>query len=126
MSEKGKAKRLQNIEPHKWKKGQSGNPKGRPRKYVSTLTDQGYKKQEVRDTFAAIASMTMQELKELEGNAEATILELTTAKAFIKARKAGRYDLIKSMIELFADKPKQHTETEVKATVNIPVINWVD
>jgi hypothetical protein len=28
----------QNIEPHKWKPGQSGNPKGRPRKSFTSIT----------------------------------------------------------------------------------------
>ncbi len=46
-----------------WDKGVSGNPNGRPRKYVSLLKEQGYKLAEVNDCIQAIMSMDMQELK---------------------------------------------------------------
>ncbi len=44
----------QNIEPYKMQKGETLNPNGRPRKYVSLLKEQGYKLAEINDTIQAI------------------------------------------------------------------------
>ena len=52
-----------------WKKGQSGNPNGRPRKYVSLLKEQGYKVSEINDTIQAMMAMEIDELKEEIGRA---------------------------------------------------------
>ena len=49
--------------PKPWVKGQSGNPNGRPRKYVTTLAANGYKRSEINDTIQAMMAMTIEELK---------------------------------------------------------------
>jgi hypothetical protein len=40
----------ENILQFSWKKGQSGNPNGRPRKFVCLLKDMGYNKQDIDTT----------------------------------------------------------------------------
>ena len=55
-------------------KGQSGNPNGRPRKYVTLLKDQGYKLSEINDTIQVMMSMDVDELKSVYDNPKAKIL----------------------------------------------------
>lgn len=104
----------ENIEPHKWEKGQSGNPKGRPRKYVSQLTDLGYKKSEINDTIQAMMAMTMDELKEVWENPKATILEKTIANAMRKSLEKGTLYSLETLLSRVYGQPKQETQTDVR------------
>ncbi len=70
-------------------KGETNNPNGRPRKYVSMLKEQGYKLAEVNDCIQAIMSMDMQELKAVWDNPKATVLEKTIAGALRKSLEKG-------------------------------------
>jgi hypothetical protein len=79
----------ENIEPHKFKKGQSGNPNGRPRKYVSQLRELGYKLSEINDTIQVMMAMDMEELKSVWDNPKATVLEKTIAAAIRKSIEKG-------------------------------------
>jgi len=77
------------------KKGEVRNPYGRPRKYVSELRAQGYKVSEVNDAIQVLMSMTIEELKDVYMNPQATVLEKTIAGAIRKSIEKGSYIQLK-------------------------------
>lgn len=101
------------------KKGQVLNPYGQPRKYVSTLIKDGYKKAEVNDTIQALISMNVDEIKEVLTNDRATILEKTVASALIKSISRGDLSSIESLINRVYGKPKDHVETSGTQVIEI-------
>jgi hypothetical protein len=104
----------------KFKAGESGNPNGRPRKFVSLLKEQGYKLSEINDTLMALLSMDMNELKEAFENPKATVLEKAVAGAIRKSIEKGSLYNIETIITRAMGKPKEqqdHTgEIKVKVT----------
>jgi hypothetical protein len=95
------------------------NPYGQPRKYVSTLIKDGYKKAEVNDTIQALISMNVEEIKEVLTNDQATILEKTVASALIKSISRGDLSSIESLINRVYGKPKDHVETSGTQVIEI-------
>lgn len=96
-----------------FEKGQSGNPNGRPRKYVTLLVDQGYKRSEINDTIQNMMAMTVDELKQVWDNPKATILEKTIASAMRKSIEKGTLYSLETLLSRVYGLPKQ----ELAATV---------
>jgi hypothetical protein len=88
-------------------KGETNNPNGRPRKYVSQLKEQGYKVAEVNDCIQAIMAMDMQELKSVWDNPKATVLEKTIAGALRKSLEKGSLYSIDTLLTRVYGKPKE-------------------
>lgn len=91
------------------------NKNGRPRKWVSTLRDQGYKKSEITDAIQVLISMDVEELKDVEENGT-TILEKIVAGALLKAKSTNSLYNIETLITRVFGQPKQ--EIEEKITIN--------
>jgi hypothetical protein len=101
-------------------KGQSGNPNGRPRKYVSILKDQGYKLSEINDTIQNMMAMDTDELKEVYVNPKATILEKTIAGAMNKSLQKGSLYSLDTLLTRVYGKPKE--QMDIKTDNKIEVI----
>jgi hypothetical protein len=90
-------------------KGETMNPNGRPRKYVSILKDAGYKLSEINDTIQNMMAMRVEELNEVYKNQDTTILEKTIAGAMIKSMKNGSLYSLDTLLTRVYGKPKETT-----------------
>lgn len=112
---------ISNLEP--FKKGQSGNPNGRPRKFVTLLKEQGYKKSEINDTIQAMLSMDMTELKGVYDDPRATILEKTVANALRKSLEKGTLYSIETLLTRVFGQPKQEVTQTI---IERPIFNGIN
>ena len=86
---KSREKQIANLKPAK--KGEpSINPNGRPRKFVTSLKDAGYKNSEITDVLKCILVLNQSEVEALSKDPKATILERTIAGAMIEDTKKSR------------------------------------
>ena len=104
------------------KPGETRNPNGRPRKYVSLLREQGYKLSEVNDTIQVLISMTIDELKEVYTNPKATILEKTIASAIRKSIEKGSLYSIETLLTRVYGKPKEQVDLNASGSMEIKVV----
>lgn len=88
-------------------KGETHNPKGRPRKYTTLLKDSGYKLSEINDTIQVMMQMTLDELRLVWENPNATILEKTIANAMKKSLMKGSLYSIDTLLNRVYGKPKE-------------------
>lgn len=104
---------IKNEELNQFKPGESGNPNGRPRKFISTLKERGYRKSEINDTLEVLLSMNIEELKEVYENPLATILEKTVANALKKSLEKGSLYSLETLITRVHGAPKQQIEQDI-------------
>ena len=102
-----------------FQKGISGNPNGRPKKYVTLLKEQGYKLAEINDTIQAMLSMTLEELKEVWVNPDSTILEKTIANAMRKSLERGSLYSIETLLTRVYGKPKEQVHQTTDSTIEV-------
>ena len=104
-------------------KGETANPNGRPRKYVSQLREQGYKLAEDNDTIQTIMSMDLDELKQVWDNPKATILEKTVANALMTSLKKGSLYSIDTLLTRVYGKPKEQQDVNMDQKIEVVFVN---
>lgn len=104
-------------------KGETMNPNGRPRKYVSQLKEQGYKISEVNDAIQALMSMDVEELKAVLENPKATILELTIAKAMVKSLQNGSLYSMETLLTRVYGKPKEIQQVQSDSKIEVVFVS---
>lgn len=107
----------------KFPKGTTGNPNGRPRKFVTLLKEQGYKRSEINDTIQAMLSMDMTELKGVYDDPRATILEKTVANALRKSLEKGTLYSIETLLTRVFGQPKQEVTQTI---IERPIFNGIN
>jgi hypothetical protein len=112
-----------NIIHHQFKKGESGNPNGRPKKFTTLLKDSGYKQSEINDTIQSMLTLTLEELRSIHESDDATILEKTIANALYKSWRKGSLYSIETLLTRTFGKPKE--SIDIDANVNISAIEIV-
>lgn len=100
----------QNLKPFQKGPDPRRNTEGAPRKYVTQLKTIGYTKSEVVDTIQAMMAMTMDELKAVWENHQATILEKTVANAMRKSLEKGTLYSLELLLTRVYGSPKQETQ----------------
>ena len=99
--------------------GESGNPNGRPRKYVTLLKEQGYKLSEINDTIQVMMSKDMEELNEVYKNPKATVLEKTIANAMNKSLQKGSLYSIDTLLTRVYGKPKEQYDIQQDTKIEV-------
>lgn len=105
------------------KGGPSPNPNGRPRKFVTTLKEIGYKRSEINDTIQAMLAMDKDELTDAMKNPKATILEMTVASAMKKSIEKGSLYSIETLLSRVFGMPKQEIEQTI---IERPIFTGID
>jgi len=100
-------------------KGETMNPNGRPRKYVSVLKDAGYKLSEINDTIQNLMAMRVDELNDVYMNPNTTILEKTISGAMIKSMKNGSLYSLETLLTRVYGKPKETASITQDGTINV-------
>lgn len=103
----------------KFKKGQSGNPNGRPKKFTTMLKEHGYKLSEINDTIQVMLQMNIEELKEVYYNPYATILERTIANSLRKSLEKGSLYSMETLLTRVYGKPKEQIDLQSDNKIEI-------
>ena len=106
-----------------YQKGQTGNPNGRPRKFVCQLKDMGYNKQDINQTIENMMAMTLNELADIFKDEHATILERTIANAMRKSLEKGTLYSLETLISRVHGVP---TQTVNQTISEKPIFNGID
>lgn len=97
-----------------WKKGQSGNPAGKPRRLLAQVRGLGYTKAEVMHLINTMLALKVQELRKIADNSNSDMLERTIAKVLVKSFDKGSLYAIDNLLSRAQGKPAEMIDVQTK------------
>lgn len=102
-----------------WEKGQSGNPSGNTRKYVSKLVDTGYTLAEINQTIQNLLAMKPDELLEVKENPDATALEKIITVSLLGSVSNGSIKAFEKLVNRAFGRPTESIEIKPPPTKDL-------
>jgi len=101
------------------KKGQVLNPNGRPKKFVSTLKEKGYKLSEINDTIQVLLALNLDELKLVYEDKNTTVLEKTISAALKKSIEKGDLNAVETLLTRVYGRARQEIDINTEKPIQI-------
>ena len=115
-----KGKRGGKISPAtEFKPGHSGNPKGRPRKYVALSNEQADKLSQINQCIQEMMVMEQSELNAILNDATATILQKTVASAMLRSLQKGSLSAVQSLLNRVYGTPSHASVQNDSLKINV-------
>jgi hypothetical protein len=87
------------------------------------LKEQGYKLNEINDSIQALMSMTPKELEAVTKNPDATVLEMTVAKAITKSMNNGSLYSMDTLLSRVYGKPKEQVDVQQDSRIEVVFVD---